>query len=391
MPTATELPSRRAVLGQSLGLASLALAGHAWGSASANVAPPDLNPAGASVAPPLPRVLTAWTADQRHWAGLWQPGKALNGVALPARAHQLMVLPRHARRPGVQALVLARRPGEFMVRMDVMRQAALQWHRMEDDRYLGGHAVLAADGQTFFTTETDASTGQGLVVERDLHSLQARREWASGGIGPHALLLEPGGSLLVANGGILNLPETGRRKLNLSQMDPNLTRLDATSGAIVAQFRLPDPRLSLRHLAVAPNGTTAVALQAEHTTASERATAPAWALLDGQQLRAVHWESAADTPAGWDGYAGDVCYAHQRFWVSAPRAGWLASWSVAGQAPQFQHLTGVGALASRDDHWVAGGAKAVLGQWPRGAGDLGAEVRYPLSTAWDNHAVLLGG
>ncbi len=386
---ATEHPGRRAVLGQSLGLASLALGGLVLGTAPAKAGAYHPSNAAAGVAPNLPRVLTAWTADQRHWAGLWQPGQALRGVALPARAHQLIVLPPSARRPSLQALVLARRPGEFMVRMDVLRQAALQWHRMEDDRYLGGHAVLGADGKTFFTTETDASTGQGLVVERDLHSLQAIREFASGGVGPHALLLEPGGTLLVANGGILNLPETGRRKLNLSQMDPKLTRLDASSGAIVAQFRLPDPRLSLRHLAVAPNGTIAVVLQSEHATPAERATAPAWALLEGQQLRAVHWESAADTPARWDGYAGDVCYAHQRFWVSAPHAGWLASWSITGQTPRLQHLAGVGALASSGDHWVAGGTQTVLGQWPSGAGGLSEEVRYPLPTAWDNHAVLL--
>ena len=132
------------------------------------------------------------------------------------------------------------------MRMDVQRGKALQWHTMEDDRYLGGHAALSASGTTFFTTETDGATGQGLIAERDLQSLEKLREFPSGGIGPHALLLEPGGTLLVANGGILNLPETGRRKLNIGRMDSNLTRLDPHSGQILGQFRVDDSFLSLR-------------------------------------------------------------------------------------------------------------------------------------------------
>ncbi|MDZ7937894.1 MAG: DUF1513 domain-containing protein [Rhodoferax sp.] len=220
--------SRRAFLGQAmaLGLAGTGLGAHA-------TAPRD----------PAPRVLTAWMRGEQSWAGVWTPGHTPRGIALPARAHQLLVLPASRQHP-LQALVLARRPGEYIVRMDPLRNQALQWHTMEDDRYLGGHAALSASGTTFFTTETDGHTGQGLIAERDLHTLEKIREFPSGGIGPHALLmepagLEPGGSLIVANGGILNLPETGRRKLNIGRMDSNLSRLDPASGQVAG----PVPRV----------------------------------------------------------------------------------------------------------------------------------------------------
>lgn len=330
-----------------------------------------------------PRVLTAWMRGEQSWAGVWTPGQAPRGIALPARAHQLLLVPG-SKVAAQQALVLARRPGEYLMRMDVQRGKALQWHTMEDDRYLGGHAALSASGKTFFTTETDGETGQGLIAERDLQSLEKLREFPSGGIGPHALLLEPGGTLLVANGGILNLPETGRRKLNIGRMDSNLARIDTATGAVLAQFRLEDSYLSLRHLALASNGTLGIALQAEHPQMPERQRAPALAILQGDQLRTVDW-AAGQVPAGWDGYAGDICWSGQRFCASAPHAGWLASWSTQGDAQQTQALPGAGALAAAGERWLVGGETDALLYGNPAA----PPQRFRLPLGWDNHASLL--
>lgn len=330
-----------------------------------------------------PQVLTAWNQGDQSWAGLWTPDAPPLGVALPARAHQLLKLPQSARRKSLQVLVLARRPGEYLLRMDPIGNTALQWHTMEDDRYLGGHAVLAADGQRFFTTETDAATGIGLIAERDADSLEKLREFASGGIGPHALLLEPGGTLLVANGGILNLPETGRRKLNLGTMAPNLTRLDTARGAVVTQFRLPDPLLSLRHLAMAPDGTIAVGLQAEHPDLTERRVAPAMGLLDKQGFETVPWQNGGPPPL-WNGYAADVCWSGGQFWISAPQAGWLAGWSPDGKSQSTLALSGAGALASNGPQWLAAGDRTAVLMGRVGS----ANAYFPLALPWDNHAVL---
>ncbi|APW42564.1 DUF1513 domain-containing protein [Rhodoferax saidenbachensis] len=364
---ATEHPTRRSLLAQA---ALLGLGASAWGREAAPIAPP--------------RVLTAWMRGEQSWAGLWTPGQTPRGVALPARAHQLLVLPTSAQRQQLQALVLARRPGEYLLRMDPVRGKALQWHTMEDDRYLGGHAALSANGKTFFTTETDGESGQGLIAERDIHTLEKLREFPSGGIGPHALLLEPAGTLLVANGGILNLPETGRRKLNIGRMDSNLTRLDAQSGQVMAQYRLSDSYLSLRHLALAPDGTLGIALQAEHPQNQDRQTSPALALLQGDTLRTVDW-AASQVPSAWDGYAGDVCFAAGRFWASAPHAGWVASWSVQGDGLQIRVLPGAGALASAGERWLVGGDESALLY----RGNTPQPQRYSVTTPWDNHAAML--
>jgi uncharacterized protein len=377
---ATKHPTRRQLLGHFLSPA-LALTATALGSGAAVASTSSAPVVGRSAN--APRVLTAWNVGEQSWAGVWVPGQARRGMALPARAHHLLPLPASTHFPGDQALVMARRPGEFLLRMDTQHHRALQWHRMELDRYLGGHAVLAANGTRFFTTETDAEDGRGLVVERDLRTLEALREFPSGGIGPHALVLEANGTLLVANGGILNLPETGRRKLNLDRMDPNLSRLDPASGMLLAQYRLPDPMLSLRHLAVAPDGSIGIALQAEHANQAERHSAPALALLQGESLHAVDWTSASQIPAQWDGYAGDICFANGMFQVSAPHAGWLLAWTPLGHMATPQFLEGVGALAAKGGDWVAGGEHAVL----RFSADTAQT--YALPSGWDNHAALL--
>jgi uncharacterized protein len=331
----------------------------------------------------VPRVVTAWNAGERSWAGLWTPGKPSRGIALPARAHQLLALP-NAQHGSTQVLVLARRPGEYLLRMDPQNNKALQWLTMEDDRYLGGHAVLSREGRTFFTTETDGDSGQGLIAERELNTLKKLREFPSGGIGPHALLQEPSGTLLVANGGILNLPETGRRKLNLGRMDSNLTRLDLQSGQVLAKYRLQDPFLSMRHLALAPDGTVGVALQAEHSDLQDCQRAPVLALLKEDNLQSVTWKTEQPV-ADWDGYTGDICYAQAQFWVSAPRAGWLLRLNSDLELIFTQALPKVCPLATNGQHLVAGGQQSAVHYFSADANP----ALHPVFTSWDNHSVML--
>ncbi|MDZ7892563.1 MAG: DUF1513 domain-containing protein [Rhodoferax sp.] len=340
------------------------------------------------------QVLTAWQTGGRAYAGVWTPQSIRWAIALPNRAHQL--LPLSARYTGAvrEALVVARRPGEYLARVDTRNGRLLHLHTVEVDRYLGGHAVKSPDGRFIFTTESDGDTGQGLIAQRHAGSLETIREFPSGGIGPHALMWEPGGQLIVANGGILTLPETGRRKRNLPQMASNLTRLDSTSGSIVAQFALDDPYLSLRHLALAPDGTLAVALQAEHSDPALRQAAPALALLHSDGLHALAWPADGAALQGWQGYAGDVCWAGDTFWVSATHAGQVMGWSTAGEWRGMLPLAGAGALmpvGNGADGFMAGGSREALSAptSTSATGSGSAHRLYRLARGWDNHGTLL--
>jgi hypothetical protein len=347
------------------------------------LAAPAPAPASASASASAFSLLTAWVEGDQAMAGTWQPGLAPQGIALPNRAHEVLALPGAGGRAG-QALAVGRRPGEFLLRFAVRAHAppqALQWHEMELDRFLCGHAAFSADGQTLYTPEFDAESGAGLVVERDPLSLRKRREYSSGGIGPHALMVEPEGTLLVANGGLLMLPETGRRKLNRDHMASNLARLDARTGRVVDTWRVDDPFLSLRHIARAPDGRIAIASQAEHADEAARRGAPLISLLGPQGLQPL------GLPAGLmlEGYAGDIAHLPGRgFGVSATRAGQLAWWSEDGAWGGQDALPKAGAIATRGREWLASGDAGAV----RGALKGATITDRATGLRWDNHAEL---
>ncbi|MEL7027577.1 MAG: DUF1513 domain-containing protein, partial [Pseudomonadota bacterium] len=191
--------------------------------------------------------------------GLKADGRIAFELALPARGHAAAAHPTgpeavaFARRPGTFALVLECANGRQKARLDAPR-----------GRHFYGHGAFSGDGMLLFTTENDFESARGVVGVWDAKRGYARLgEFGSGGVGPHDIKLMPDGeTLVVANGGIETHPETGRTKLNLSTMRSNLSYL-TLDGAIDAQVELEatHQRNSIRHLAVAENGSVAFAMQ----------------------------------------------------------------------------------------------------------------------------------
>jgi hypothetical protein len=200
---------------------------------------------------------------------------------------------------------------------------------------------------------------------------------------PHELLVLPqrvgeipAGSLIVANGGIPTLPETGRSKRELGRMDASLVALDARDGRLLGQWRLPDPYLSIRHLAWdAASGTVGIALQAEHPDMTARQRAPVFAIWNGQGLQAAMKQPALQ------GYGGDICaLPGGGFVVSCPRADALAVFDASVRWVGNQALPQACALASNEARWWASGAESVwCGTEESGIPAAAAPVQF------DNH------
>ncbi|QJW84775.1 DUF1513 domain-containing protein [Ramlibacter terrae] len=295
-------------------------------------------------------------------------------LALPTRGHGLLA------RPGGELLAVARRPGDWLLRWQPAT-GATQWQWNEPDRAFNGHVVASADGRRLYTTETDLETGAGLVGVRDAASLEKTAEWRTGGMDPHELLLDADGTLLVANGGIPTLPESGRVKVGLDRMDASLVRMATTDGARQSQWRLPDPRLSLRHLAWSADAgerVLGIALQAEHDDAAARNAAPVLALLRGDRLE------LAPAPRPLAGYGGAIAAAGGRFAVSCPRAGGVAVWDAQGRWAQFAPLAEACALASSASPGIWAGGRD--GLQSLAAGDS-RQQPLPPGLRLDNHWV----
>jgi len=325
--------------------------------------------AGANTTVSPQQFAAAWEAAHGYQVGvLAYRGAALQVSAaldVPTRAHGVWV------EAGGTLLAVARRPGDWLLRWRPEEQGkAIAWAWAEPDRAFNGHVITSPDGKTLYTTETNLETGEGLIGVRDAATLEKSGEWSSHGMDPHELLLDDNGSLVVANGGIPALPETGRLKIHMERMDASLVRLDTRSGALLGQWRLADKRLSLRHMAWgrAPAAgdprVLGIALQAEHDDSAAKTGAPVLALFDGRTLR------TCDAGAGHvlAGYGGDIAWAAGGFAVGCPRANGVAVWQADGRWTGFFPLQEACAVTSAP---AIGHADATL--WA--GGRLGALMR----------------
>lgn len=329
------------------------------------------------------RLGAAWRGaneDSAHRVGVlavdWERRqlRIAGATNVPSRPHGL--LPE----AGGGLLAVALRPGRWLMRLDADGRVVRRIDIADEPlpRRFDGHVVAGADGRTLYTTETDARTGAGRIGVRDAASLRKLDDWPSHGLEPHQLLLDPAGALVVANGGIRRGADD--RKLDLDRMDASLVRLDGRDGALRGQWKLPDPRLSIRHLAWGHEGLLGIALQAEHDDPAQRRAAPALSVWDGERLT---------TPPGGEGYAGDI--------AGAPGGGFVIShamrdvaWWWHPSAPErltpVAQLQRAYALAGGDAVLIAAGRG--LARWhPR---DAPAMLPWPEPMALDNHIVMLG-
>ena len=315
--------------------------------------------------------------------GAGQPISVRASLEVPTRAHGLAVLPDGA------VVTTSRRPGDWLLRWSPGREP--QWLWQAGERSFNGHVLTSPDGRRLYTTETDIETGASWIGVRDARSLEKTAEWPTHGIDAHELVWDGAtASLIVANGGVPTAPETGRAKRDLGRMDSSLVRLDAGTGALRGQWRLDDPRLSLRHLAWSPDRRTlGIALQAEHDDATAKNAAPVLALFDGQGLRAV--PTPARLAQSLHGYGGSMAATAAGWAVSCPRANGIATFSPQGEWQGLVPLPEVCPLAVRGGALWAGGLNASL-QDAFAAQPLAHPHGPPLAGArLDNHWVLAQG
>ncbi|RXZ42615.1 DUF1513 domain-containing protein [Crenobacter cavernae] len=329
-------------------------------------------------------LLAAWNAGRRSFAGrLPKNGNDLVGAPLPTRGHHLAPIPS---RPG-EMLVFARRPGRTISHVDWVSGRELARYDYPEERHGFGHGVFAPDG-ALYTTDSDVDTGNGLIARRDPRTLKTLAEWPSGGIGPHELVPLADGRLLVANGGILTLPETGRLKLNRGSMAPSLVVFDPRTGKIDASFTLPDNRLSIRHLAKAADGSVGVALQYEGDTPNPPVMAR-FHPRDGLRLL----DAPIDTQAPARGYAASVAGNGRRFAATCPKGDAVLVWEADGAYAGSVAIPQASGIAATPDgrRFVVSSETGLIAQFDADTLALRPELERRFPVRWDNHLSLVAG
>ena len=258
-------------------------------------------------------------------SGFMGDGASLFDLPLPGRGHSFAV------RPGErEAVHFARRPGRFALVVNLAQGAIVRGLETPPERHFYGHGVFSRDGRLLYATENDFDGERGVIGVYDAARAYRRvGELPSHGVGPHEIaLLSDGATLVVANGGIATHPDLPRVKLNLPAMAPSLCFADRRSGALQRELRL-DPalhRLSIRHLAVSPDDTVAVAMQYE---GPQHDRVPLVALQRGEgPLRLV--EGPRNVLRAMRNYCGSVCFdaSGRTIAVTAPRGNLVTFWDA---------------------------------------------------------------
>ncbi|MEL6522864.1 MAG: DUF1513 domain-containing protein [Pseudomonadota bacterium] len=258
--------------------------------------------------------------------GLRDDGSVLFSIPLEGRGHAAAAHPFAA-----EAVAIARRPGNFAKVIDCSTGLVTQVLRTPRGYHFYGHGAYSTNGTFLFTTENEIETGQGRIgVWTRSGGYRRVGEFSSGGIGPHEIIRLPSGDLAIANGGIRTHPDTGREKLNLSEMRPNLSIL-STEGRLLDQVEPPaaEHQNSLRHIAAMPDGRVVCGFQWQ----GDPYEAPGLVAIyqSESQLKATEIHDASHFQL--DGYIGSVCVFDQgrRIAASAPRAGRAYIYDEAGK------------------------------------------------------------
>lgn len=317
-----------------------------------------------------PDVLSAWAERDRDGTLAYFAGRVKSaGVALPARAHAVL---RDPASPDA-CFVVARRPGEYLLRLDLMRGRIAALHEVDGASCFAGHALV--ERGCVLATEIDALTGAGRVGAYDAATLRPISNYSSHGTGPHELLMIDRDTLAVANGGIVELPETGRSKRNVHAMTPSLALIDTRDGTLQSRYLLPEPSASIRHLALARDGTLGVALQIE-----SESEMPLLAILRNGSLR------FAEQPArALARYGAGVAACGNRFAVTCTRADAVAVWTSDGAfvgTASMRKPSGVTPDAQRSG-WIVSNEFGEIVHID--ANTLKSRVVMQAGRAWDNH------
>jgi len=340
---------------------------------------------GADAPPAGDSSLTAWwqgtTAREDFRVGTLRD----DGISLPARAHEVL------RDDGADnlAYAISRRPGEWLWKLDVGRRAVVRSLALDDSRRFEGHGLLwkaagANARRALLTTQTDTDSGHGIVALHDDADLQVIAEWRTAGIGPHQICHWPtAGKLIVANGGILTLPETGREDRSEGPLQSSLAALDPGTGQVDKVWEAPLPGVSLRHLSLSDDGVLAVAMQ-QLPEPPGGGDSPVLALLPTPASRLELASPGNADPRRWMGYAGSVAARRNFFAVTCPRAGLVAIWASNGTLAAEVAIPGAwGITTNASGWWVTNSAGDLY--FIDADGFRASLARKVPGRHWDNH------
>ncbi|GAA4651769.1 DUF1513 domain-containing protein [Kistimonas scapharcae] len=303
-------------------------------------------------------------------------------VPLPARGHGIAI---HPTQPVI--ICCDRRPGQNLHLIDGRNGALLKRIGSQPNRHFYGHATFSADGKKLFAAENALNDGRGMIGVYETSHYNKVAEFSAHAIGPHEIHLHPDNrTLVVANGGIMTHPATGRQKLNLATMQPRLSYIDSHTGELLEEHSFQHHQLSIRHLDIAPDGTVVFGMQYQGDSADIR---PLVALhRRGESIRPMQADDA-----DWlqlNQYIASVCVLPEADTIvtTAPRGNTVTFWRLSDQqlmnTVSVNDAAGVTAISQHTAVVSNGIGELIHYSCRAGNGQETQRLLYP-NCQWDNH------
>nr|WP_246225780.1 DUF1513 domain-containing protein [Vibrio agarilyticus] len=258
-----------------------------------------------------------------------------SAIGCDAAFHPVFEVPLAKRGHGIASsiqghvAIFARRPGDYIQIFSALDGRAITMLTPSVDQTFYGHGDYSKDGRYLYVSGGTLATSEGVISVYDAtNDYRKVAQWRGIGIGPHDLKVLPNGEIVVAVGGEHTI---GRQVVNRDSMRPNLSYLSAF-GEVLEQVELPNPLLSIRHLAFDENNRVYAALQnrADEITdaplafAHRRSETPRWLAAS-----APHW-------LRFDNYIGSIAVSQGRVVLTSPRGNCVGIWRA--QDLKMEHI-----------------------------------------------------
>lgn len=300
------------------------------------------------------RLLCAQGSDDSGYSLSWFESSSISQVKSGFRGHGVSVHPCKKN----TAVLFSRRPGTTGIEVDLASGSINKHFQCAKHFNLTGHGCFTHDGKYLITSENNHKTNQGHIVIRDSDHYDIQEIYPSYGIGPHEIkLLHNQNTLVIANGGILTHPKSGRKRLNLHTMRPNLTYFDLENGALIQTLEYREPKASIRHLDISQDNTVAIGLQMQRFKGYHSKTIALCAThkLGEDQIQPLNTNESIYQQL--NDYVGSVCISpqHHIAGFTSPKGNLALFWNLSTKqlvnAFRFQDVCGI-ALSKDKAHFV---------------------------------------
>ena len=346
----------------------------------------------AASAPLTPFISASDNTEGAHFVS-YGAAHAPHHISIPLRGHSLAM---HPLKPH-HALLSVRRPGTECYELDLREHRISQRFSAAAQHNFCGHGCFSQDGKRLFSTEMDNAVGIGKITVRDSQTYRILNSFNSGGIDPHEFyLLSDNKTLVVANGGILTHPNSGRKALNLDTMHSNLAFLNAETGELQHTLTTAWQQASIRHLALGRDDSIALAMQYQRQAVTHEDLIPLAGFVDKNHTEIRFAQEPEALLAQMNDYAGSVVL-HEASNVAAfssPRGNMVGFWQTDGSYAghhRMQDVCGLG-LNTEQTYFILSNSQGEVRYIRTDNLQEQVELRQHYeNTKWDNHLLVYNG